>query len=58
MASGIALDMLHLGDAACIASTCLHGHSNGLQWRYICLSLLPFLFAVSIDKDHVMVNVN
>jgi hypothetical protein len=32
-----------LGDAACIASTPLHGHQNGLQLRCICLLLPPLL---------------
>ena len=30
-----------LGNATCIASTPLHGHRNGLQWRCICLSTPP-----------------
>jgi hypothetical protein len=47
-----------LGDAACIASMCQYGHQIGMQQRYICLLPSPFLFAINIDKDYVIVNVN
>jgi hypothetical protein len=47
-----------LCDAACIAPLLLHGHQNGLQWNFIHLSPSPFLFALNVDKDHVIVNVN
>jgi hypothetical protein len=29
----------------------LHGHQNGLQRRYICLSQSPFLFTVNVAKE-------
>ena len=58
VASSAALDMLHLGNAACTASTPLHGHRNGQRQRCI-LSLPPpppFSLGVIIAKDHVMVH--
>jgi hypothetical protein len=47
-----------LGNAACIASTHPHVHQIGLQLRYICFLPLPFLFAVNVDKEHVIINAN
>jgi hypothetical protein len=43
------------GNAICIASTCSHGHQNGLQWRCICFLPPLFLLTVIVPKDHVMV---
>ncbi len=56
--SGLSPGHIASSHAVRITPTCLHGHQHALQWRYNHLLLLPFLFDVSVAKDHAMVNLN
>jgi hypothetical protein len=45
-----------LGNAVCIAPTCLHGNQNGPQWMCICFLVSPFLLDIIVAEDHVRVH--
>ncbi len=49
-ASGVALDMSHQHDVLCIAPAHLQDLQNGLQWRYILMSLSIFSSTITVAK--------